>query len=75
MGRRKGDTVGMSKSLNSSYIGNQGDRGGAGMELGSRKLFLEEDHTAHLCAGDYPGWVMMQSFSTGAKVHISGRSL
>lgn len=75
MGGRKGDTVGMSKSLNSSYKGNQGDREGAGRELGSRKLFPEEDHTAHVCAGDCPGWVMMQSFSTGAKVHISGRSL
>lgn len=53
----KGETVRMSKSLNLSYIGNREigqELGGTGWELGSSKLFLEEDHTAHMCAGDSP---------------------
>lgn len=55
--RRKGETVRMSNSLNLSDIGNWEvgqDLGGAERELGPSKLFVEEDRTAHMCAGDYP---------------------
>lgn len=47
----------MSNSLNLSDIGNWEvgqDLGGAERELGPSKLFVEEDRTAHMCAGDYP---------------------